>query len=663
MNFFDHQADARRQTRRMLVLFSLAVGAIVLAVDLVVLIALGLGRDGAHGIPLRGLLLTSLVVVVVIGACTLYRVSSLRGGGGAVARQLGAMPVPADTVDPGLRRLCNVVEEIAIASAVLLPEIYVLESEGAINAFASGYAPADAAVTVTRGCLDHLTREELQGVIAHEFSHVLNGDMRLNTRLIGVAFGILAISVIGRKLAELSARSRMIGGVIFVGFTLMAVGSLGVLFARMIKASISRQREFLADASAVQFTRQTEGIAGALKKIGAMKVGAMRVGAVSSAMKIGTTKIGSAGDGSRLRVANGEEVAHMLFGDGIGYSSPWFATHPPVLERIRRLEPGFREQEFARIAVAMAAQVVPARLDVPAAAASDAAGAVWLGGAALPAAQARVAISAGEVAAHVGCVRSTDLEVAVRVQASLPPPLVEAARDRARAIPLVLALVFDPADRARQRDLVRAALGEAATLEVERLTDAMADLHPMQRLPLATLAFPALRRQPRPQLTAFVGLLDRLIAADGRVSLHEYCLARLVSVQVVEALNPGGFRRIGRVKLSNSVTELHDLFAVFADHGHDDEPAARRAFLLGMHEVLPGVRATYAPPADWAAALDRALARLGLLAPAGKELLIRGLTLAIGADGAIRVAEAELLRTVCASLNCPLPSLVPQPAH
>ncbi|MBK7012076.1 MAG: M48 family metallopeptidase [Xanthomonadales bacterium] len=314
----------------MIVLFTIAVICIVAAVDFIVLLALGIGREerrGAAGVAGGAILATSLGVIAVIGLATLYRISTLRGGGSAVARQLGATPIAVDTTDFAYRRLRNVIEEIAIASGVPVPEIFVLEQETAINAFASGYSPADAAVTVTRGCLDKLTREELQGVIAHEFSHLLNGDMRLNIRLIGVAFGILVLAIIGRKIAQTTADSRARDGglIIAFGIALLAVGYIGVFFARIIKASISRQREFLADASAVQFTRQTDGIAGALKKIGGLS------------------------DGSRLTSHDGEEVAHMLFGDGVGYSA-LFATHPPLVDRIKRLQPQFNPDELAEIA-------------------------------------------------------------------------------------------------------------------------------------------------------------------------------------------------------------------------------------------------------------------------------------------------------------------------
>src|SRR5664279_1728604 len=289
MNFFAQQERARSHTRRMMILFVLAVVCIIGAIDIILMIAFSAAGHGRHetfsspSLQPQVMFWASAIVLGVIGLSTLYKVASLRGGGGVVARQLGATLVPPDTTNFAYQRLRNVVEEIAIASGVPVPEIYVLEDEPAINAFAAGYTPSDAAVTVTRGSLEKLTRDELQGVIAHEFSHVLNGDMRLNIRL------------------------------------------MGVLFGRLIKAGVSRQREYLADASAVQFTRQTLGISGALKKIGGLA------------------------EGSKLASSGTEEVAHMLFGDGVGYSA-LFATHPPLQKRILILDPHFNPKEFADIA-------------------------------------------------------------------------------------------------------------------------------------------------------------------------------------------------------------------------------------------------------------------------------------------------------------------------
>ncbi len=319
MNFFEHQAAARRATSRLVLLFVLAVLCIVIALDAVVWMVMP---------SWRALAFTSGVALVVITFGSLYRIASLGGGGDSVAQQMGGALVPPDTQEPALRRLRNVVEEMAIASGVPVPKLYVMEDEDGINAFAAGYSPSDAVIAVTRGALDRLNRDELQGVVAHEFSHVLNGDMRLNIRLIGGLFGIMMIGLIGRKVLEYSSIGRRGRGAVALmaaAIAALVIGYIGLFFARMIKAGVSRSRERLADASAVQFTRQTQGLAGALKKIAGVDAG------------------------SRLQHrGDAEEVSHMLFGDGIGFSR-LFATHPPLLERIQALEPGFRSASLERL--------------------------------------------------------------------------------------------------------------------------------------------------------------------------------------------------------------------------------------------------------------------------------------------------------------------------
>jgi Zn-dependent protease with chaperone function len=317
MNFFERQAQARRVSTRLVILFALAVTAMVLAVDFAVVTAVGYSPGVVA--------FATLATLAVIGLGSLFRIASLRGGGEPVALQMGGVPVPEDTRDANLRRLRNVVEEIAIASGVPVPKVYVLEHEAGINAFAAGYSPSDAVVAVTRGALERLNRDELQGVIAHEFSHILNGDMRLNIRLIGLLFGIMMLALIGRKVltyGRLGRDSRGAAAVLVAALVAILIGYVGLFFGRMIKAGVSRTRERLADASAVQFTRQTAGLAGALKKIGGLH------------------------EGSRLAErADAEEVSHMLFGDGVGFSG-LFATHPDIVERIQALEPGFRPEQL-----------------------------------------------------------------------------------------------------------------------------------------------------------------------------------------------------------------------------------------------------------------------------------------------------------------------------
>ncbi|MBS0431655.1 MAG: M48 family metallopeptidase [Proteobacteria bacterium] len=653
MDFFAQQRRVRSSGRWLVALFVLAVLSIVVAVDLVCAVALRVGpRPGP-------LLAVSALVLAVIGLCSAYRVASLRGGGSAVARGMDATPVPADTSNPAWKRLRNVIEEVAIASGVPVPEIWVMENEAGINAFAAGYTPADAAVCVTQGCLDKLDRDELQGVIAHEFSHVLNGDMRLNIRLIGLLFGILALGIIGRFLMYSgSGRSRRdSGNIALVGIALFAIGYLGLFFGKLIQAAVARSRESLADASAVQFTRQTTGIAGALKKIAALV------------------------DGSQLQSSGRDEVRHMLFGDAD--ASSLFATHPPILARIRALEPQFDPSELDRIvrewaqAGGNAESIRPTHPDHPfqravhdfAKADGDVdvteplfpkpAGTAATG-AALPNPAATLAIAAAGVAAQVGTPGSDDYHAASALHARMPDALASAARDPRGAPAVVFALALSDQADLQQRQLQAIAQAFDASLAdaARGLQARMGELHPMLRLPLAQLAFPALKRRPRAELETFTRTLDALIHADQQVDLDEYCLARLVQAQVIAALDPSANFKAGSLRLIDSQDALRDLCALVAHFGNDDMDASRRAFLLAMQEALPGSTPLFAIPDDWQGALDAALEKLSRLNPEGKELTVRALTRAIAEDGKVNLAESELLRVVCAVLGCPLPPVL-----
>ncbi|MBB5208828.1 M48 family metallopeptidase [Chiayiivirga flava] len=647
MNFFEAQARARKASRRLVLLFAIAVLAIVAVIDAIVLAALGVARRGDDVERAVGamsmdavvgvVVVTSLITLAVIGIASLVRIGSLRAGGSAVARSMGGTLVNADTTDLKLRRLRNVVEEIAIASGTPMPEVYVLDQEAGINAFAAGYSANDAVIAVTRGALERLNRDELQGVIAHEFSHVLNGDMRLNIRLMGLLFGILVLGIVGRKVLEHSRGgrdSRNMGVILLVALGIMLVGYIGVFFGRMIKAGVSRSREYLADASAVQFTRQTAGIAGALKKIGGLPAG------------------------SRLVAADTEEVSHMLFGDGIGFSS-MFATHPPLLDRIRALDRSFRPEQLGALAKRWA-QHVPSAAEEDLALGFAPDGSRLASDPLLPDGRASVVVDPQRVAAQVGTPAADDYRRASAIGAAMPQALHDAAQRQDQAMAVVLALLIDgdAAIAARQLAEVATRIDEDTADTVSRWRPATQALHPMLRLPLASLAFPALRRRPRPELERFLACVDVLIHLDGTIGLFEYCLASLLRRQTVEALDPSRHAPTGRRKLVELQTELSALFSIVAKHGHDDAVAAQRAFIVGLAQVLPHDTLRYAPPADWAAALGAALPRLDALEPRGKELLVAGLVAAISQDGRVSLAEAELLRMICAALHCPLPPML-----
>ncbi|HVR81098.1 MAG TPA: M48 family metallopeptidase [Luteimonas sp.] len=633
MNFFEHQAAAQRASTRLIVLFALAVIGIVIAVDFAAYIAFGGLRSDSGGAGAL-LVFTSLLTLAIIGLGSLYRIASLRGGGEPVALQLGGVPVPEDTTDFNLRRLRNVVEEIAIASGVPVPKIYVLEHEAAINAFAAGYSPSDAVVAVTRGALDRLNRDELQGVIAHEFSHILNGDMRLNIRLIGVLFGILMLGIIGRKVLQFGPRgrdSKGAGAILVVALIALVVGYIGLFFGRMIKAGVSRTRESLADASAVQFTRQTQGLAGALKKIGGV------------------------GEGSKLNDrGDAEEVSHMLFGDGVGFSG-LFATHPPLLQRIQALEPQFRADQLDDLARRWTS-APPNGLEEDARLGLDAGS-----GTRLPSATSELNVTPPMVIAQVAQPAADDYKRADAIVAQIPDQLRALAAQRDAVMPLLLGLLLDD-DRMLagiQGTEIAARLGQSVAEPASNLHRQLIDqLHPMLRLPLAALAFPVLRLRPRPELDTFLDTVHAVVNADGQVSLFEYCLGRLLQVQVRESLDPAKHARFGRRKLSDVRSEVATLLCVVAQAGNDTADEAQRAYLAGVQRVLPRDHLPYLPRATGVLALDEVWAPLDALDPLAKQALVEGITAAISHDGRVTIAEAELLRTICGVLHCPLPPML-----
>ena len=636
MNFFERQTESRRTSRQLIALFVLAVIAVVIAVDFVLFTVLATVQPGAQGLTFPNaewirthagvVLVTTLSVIGVIGLSSLYKTLALNGGGGVVARSLGGVRVSAYTTDPLQRRLLNVVEEMSIASGVPMPEVYLLEQEAGINAFAAGHNPANAAIAVTRGALTTLNRAELQGVIAHEFSHILNGDMRLNVRLIGLLFGLLVIALIARTVlrhAPSGRSNKKGGGVAFIlvaAFVVLIVGYVGLFFGRLIQAAVSRHRESLADASAVQFTRDPLGLRGALVKIGAGEAG------------------------SRIGNPDAEEVAHMLFAPGI---SRFFATHPALEDRLKAIDPRFDEGEFAE----MRAKLIAERLAVQASAPEETAAQKL---------EALIAIPpvAGAVTQLVGNPGTLHIEVAQEIRQSLPESLSIAGRHPSSARALLLALAMDsqPVARERQRAFIVRQLGADLVAEITRLQAEVDALHPQQRMPLLMHAFPALRQLTREERMQLMACLNGMLQREGGMSLPTYVLRKLAQVHLRDDLDPR--LRRGRLALNAVTADLQVLFSVLARNGHQDEPTARRAYEAGMHQLLPRERPAYSLAMNWPLQLDQALSRLDQLVPAAKEQLIEGMVRTVGHDSRLTVSEAELLRAVCAALHCPLPPLV-----
>jgi Zn-dependent protease with chaperone function len=628
VDFYAYQAAARRRTGWLVLGFALALAAVVVVLDTVLftLLAARASEPGltpfdyatAHPSAALG---CTLLIVAVVGLASLYKSLELRSGGAVVARSLGGVRVERDATDPQRQRLRNVVEEMAIASGVPVPEIYVLEQEAGINAFAAGHTPANAAITVTQGALDRLNRAQLQGVIGHEFSHILNGDMRLNVQLMGWLFGLLVIAIIGRFILRFGPRGRdrrNVGAFLAVAVTMIVLGYVGLLAGRILQAAVSRQRERLADASSVQFTRDPEGLKGALMKIATLDAG------------------------SHLSAADAEQVAHMLFAPGM---MRLFATHPPLLERIRTLDPHFDERELARVAAADEAEA-----DAPAAAASGAA--AGLVGRPVPAA-------AEAIAAQVGQLGTAHIEHAQELRLRMPEVLREFTDSPGKARSLVLGLLVsrDPAVRAAQMSLLGRALDSEALATVDSAAGVARELAPMLRLPALLQLFPALRRAPLAERQSLARLAMDLIHADARVDVFEFCLAKLLDTLLHDEMQARAPH--GTLSLQDARGALHVLFAVLARAGARDANAARHAYEMGMQVVLPARHPDYAEYDDWPKRLEMALPTLEALHPLAKQTLIEALVRTIASDEVLNVEEAELLRTTCALLHCPLPPLLP----
>jgi Zn-dependent protease with chaperone function len=636
VNFFEAQDHARKQSRWLIIVFIVAVLAIVVAINLLILLAAGVSTVETGGVPQFNLqlfvdnreLLTGGVIgtLLVIGLASLFKTMGLRSGGGKVARELGGNLVESEPLDARLRRLRNIVEEIALASGIPVPEIYVLEQESGINAFAAGYTPSDAAVAVSRGALEKLSRDELQGVIAHEFSHILNGDMRINIRLMGALFGILVLALIGRRIlihshfVGRSSRDKSGAVVVGIAFGLMAVGYIGLFFGRWIKAAVSRQREYLADASAVQFTRDPNGIGGALKKI-----------AVYS-------------DASFLNVDT-EEISHMLFGDGRKMS--FFSTHPPLEDRIKKIDPGFQPEELDRLAEKInrdqiAAEKVKDRKSRQ---------------------ENKPKQDFFDVDNIINQIGNPDWDrmlMAAAIADSIPDEINHAAHSPEWAPEVLFYTLLDGSSQIRDQQLLIIAqlMGTDSESRTRSLLEAGGMPGPEQRLPLLEVAFPALKRHPPALVRKILDTVEALSHVDGKIDVFEYLLARIIDQHLRETYNPHSVKISGSKMLRAFRSEALQVAAVLAAHGEAGEDAAQSAFKAGL-DVLSVDPSTAMPRMEnWSTVLDRALPKLDRLKSAEKEKLVRALITVVLHDGNLAPAELELLRVICDLIHVPLPVLV-----
>ena len=609
MDFFRAQDEARGRTFRLVALLTLAV--IVLVGSLYVIAVLAQAK--AYGLaepdwrqPRLFLGTSGLALAVIVGG-SLMRIAELSRGGGAVAERLGGRLVAAGTSRPEERRYLNVVEEMALASGLPVPLCYVIDGDRTINAFAAGNTPQDAAIGVTEGALAHLTREELQGVIAHEFSHIGNGDMRLNLRIIGTVAGLTALSQLGylvvRGISHMPRSNRRDGGpalllaAMVAGFVVLVIGLGGVFFARLIQASVSRQREYLADASAVQFTRNPVGFASALRKV--------------------------AGLAGRDRQASAAELEsqHLFFASSGGFLEFLFSSHPPIAERIRRVDPAAVDEAPAARGAGSASR--------------------W--GAAVSGLAGSASVD------HVVAPRPapTDLQIqsALAYPGQLPEPLRQLAGEPVGAMGLVVGLLLRPDGPAREAQLARAAaLAAGEVAKAARAVEASLRALPAgSRLPLLDLCLPSLRQLSPDQQAAFRSAIERA-SGDADDGLLVLLIRSMLRRQLgAPSVAPGG-------NLASACALV--LSAVVQTSG-EDTAAQARAYARGHAALaMDGVGSALRPAEEVdLPAVETAFATIAAEGVPLRRRLVRACGVAMLSDGRARPAEIEMVRAVAESLG------------
>ena len=622
MDFFSAQDKARRKSTVLIIYFIFAVAFIIIGVYGAVLIGWTTYHDrAATGLWHPNLFLfTALGVLLVVLTGVITKSLALSKGGEAVATLLGGVPLSPNTVDPDEKRFLNVVEEMAIASGLPVPSAFILPEESGINAFAAGIDTSDAVVAVTAGCLKRLHRDQLQGVVAHEFSHILNGDMRLNVRLMGMIYGILILASLGRVVLRGGAvrgprsRGRKGGGawpILAMALIIMAIGYIGVFFGRLIQASVSRQREFLADAAAVQFTRNPAGLAGALRKIAALS------------------------EGSRLSNPNAEEAGHFFFSTCRKSSfTRWFATHPPLEDRIKKLE------STSRGSVRPEPSQVQSGI-------SDG---------------DRVRLSPAAFAAAVGSPQPRHLSYAEKIMADLPSPVKEACHEPFGAQALVFCLLLNkdgPVKKTRL-DWLGAHADTAALREVERLMPFVDRIDRGLYIPLVDMAVPALKTLSPGQYQAFRRIFQSLVGVDRKVSLFEYALHRIL-VRHLDGFftkKTSGHRTWHTVQSVEK--EIFLLLSTLAWTGSQVREAAQESFVHGLAQLSIHREITvYEKEECTFKALDRSLGKLARTAPVLKRKLLTACVACVAHDNWLSLDEFEILRAVADAMDLPVPPVFP----
>ena len=642
MNFFESQDRVSRNTTLLVVLFVLAVIALIIMTNVLIVIVFGFIdsqqlRDGetlTRQMDWKTFAAVGAGVSVVVLAGSLYKIMALSAGGKVVAESLSGQLIARNTQDLNQRKLLDVVEEMAIASGTPAPPVYLLANEQGINAFAAGLSPRDAVIGVTQGAIERLSREQLQGVIAHEFSHIFNGDMRLNIRLMGALNGILILGMLGYYLlysASFSGRRRGNdkggGGILALAIGLMAIGFAGTFFGALIRAAVSRQREYLADASAVQFTRNPNGIAGALKRIGGLEAG------------------------SRVENPGAPEVSHAFFAQGIsGFMQMLSATHPPLAKRILRIDPqwdGKFDSSDRPDAARVEVQAGEAKTMTRQAAVNK------VGAFAAGAAVADVMTAMD----RIGNPKQEAVDYVRSLLSELPVVIKEAAREPHGARAIIYSMLLDKGQKVRARQLKQ--LQDYADPDVYALTltlmPQMDDLDIKFRLPVIDIAIPALKQLSLSQYKSFRGNLIALIEMDSRVDLLEWSLQKILFRHLdgqffKPAPMKARYSDPGRLK-----KEIELVLSVMARAGAQDQSEVEGAFGASVQALESSGLALLAKDQIRIADLDRALGKLDQLKPLAKYRLLKACVASIWHDQRATAVEVELFRVFAAVLDCPVP--------
>lgn len=679
MDFFAAQELRRQKTKWLIALYLMAILSIIIGIYIVIAIGLGFanqrvfaeaGGDPGGGMSVERFSLfhpqlfgiVAGVNLLVIGGASLAKIAELRGGGQHVASSLGGVRVPASTTDPSERRLLNVVEEMALASGISVPPVYILRHEPTINAFAAGFTPADAVIGVNQGTIDQLNRDELQGVIAHEFSHILNGDMRINIRLIGVLFGIQMLATIGyfvlRSMGGHGHRRRSsngkgeggAGAILVIALALLIFGSIGQFFARWIKATLSRQREYLADASAIQFTRYPEGLGGALKVIGATKAG------------------------SAMATPAAEQMSHMFFANSFSSMMfSMFSTHPPLVPRIREIDSDFRgdftsyikvRQRIADRRAAERAERIEknnrdSKLKIPL-------------GQMFPAEIAeKFSIDPLLLLAAIGSPNSADVKRSQALIENLPDGVVEAARHpySARCVAFAM-LVDDDYDQSdSQWDHLQRSEGEMTVETTRRLLSTIHGLDLVFRLPLMEMIQGSLADLSPQQYEKFRATVQRLVKLDSKTSLFEFVVRHHLLMHLDRRFDYRKQPRVLYKKTTQVAREIRLMLSAFStasnigsviENDRDADPLQTlAAYRLAIRVAeVADEKHQEAQPETWSVdQLESCMRSLHQASMEIKKRLLYAAAVLITYDHEITTAEAEFFRAVAESLDCPVPVL------